>query len=311
MPHVTSPYILYVGNTAYDLRKISSVIPGNDTQHVIARFIDDPRVTVTFDTATFFPVWQTSLIASQGASPTGPAGGDLSGTYPNPTVAKIQGFPVSAAAPTSGSTFVWNGSFWQISYPVQYFASHALAVAAAPFINGTTIVISPGSPTSEAGTYQVTSNGGVTWPTDYTLVSSAVITASQVGITDSANWYAGATNVEQALAQIGAGQEGQLSGTLSVGANTLDSIPFATYGAAEWQLEVVKGGNTRYYSLVNAVNDGSAVANFTETGVAIVPGNGTFDFTVSVSISGPNMILVVTPVTTGWAYRVRRRVLNA
>jgi len=307
---VTSPYILYVGNTAYDLRKVSSVIPGDDSAHVVARFIDDPRVTVTFDAATFFPVWQTSLIASQGASPTGPAGGDLSGTYPNPKVVAIQGFPVSPATPTSGSTFIWNGSFWQISYPVQYFASHAAAVAAAPFINGTTIVISPGSPTSEAGTYQVTSNGGVTWPTDYTLVSSSVITASSVGITDVAGWYAGATNVEQALAQIGAGQQGQITGTLIVGANTLDSIPFATYGAAEWQLELVKG-TTRYYSLVNAVNDGSAVANFTENGVTIVPGAGTFDFTVSVSISGANMILVVTPLTTGWAYRVRRRVLNA
>jgi len=306
---VTSPFILYVGNTAYDLRKISSVIPGDDTEHVIARFIDDPRVTVQFDTATFFPVWQTSLIASQGASPTGPAGGDLSGTYPNPTVVRIQGRPVSAAAPTSGSTFIWDGSTWQISYPVQYFASSAAAVASAPFINGTTIVISPGSPTSEAGTYQVTSNGGVSFPSDYTLISSAVITASDVGITDSAGWYAGATNVEDALAQVGAGQEGQLTGTLIVGANTLDSVAIAQYGAVEWQLELVKG-TTRYYDLVSAVTDGTT-ANFTESNIALIPGSGTFDFTISVSISGANMILVVTPLTTGWAYRVRRRLLNA
>ncbi len=306
---VTSPFILYVGTTAYDLRKVSSVIPGNDSAHVVARFIDDPRVTVTFDAATFFPVWQTALIASTGASPTGPAGGDLSGTYPNPTVVKIQGRPVSASSPTSGSTFIWDGSTWQISYPVQYFASSAAAVAAAPFINGTTIVISPGSPTSEAGTYQVTSNGGVSFPSDYTLISSAVITASQVGITDSAGWYAGATNVEQALAQVGAGQEGQQTGTLSVGANTIDSIAFASYSAAEWQVELIKG-STRYYDLVSAVTDGTT-ANFTEDNIVLIPGSGTFDFTISVSISGSNMILVVTPLTTGWAYRVRRRLLNA
>ncbi len=45
------------------------------------------------------------------------AGGDLAGMYPNPTVAKLQGKPVSSAAPGDSQVLAWTGSQWAPTAP--------------------------------------------------------------------------------------------------------------------------------------------------------------------------------------------------
>lgn len=56
--------------------------------------------------------WEHAPIVFGGGPPVGPAGGDLGGLYPNPTVDGLQNRPVSNAAPTTGAALVWDGAQW-------------------------------------------------------------------------------------------------------------------------------------------------------------------------------------------------------
>ena len=162
---------------------------GSGSQAATVAKVQGRAVATTAPTNGQALAWVTA--SSQWAPTTitaaGSASGDLSGSYPGPTVAQIQGRAVNSTAPTSGQGLVWNGSAWAPASVVQAgaFSSSGLTggVNAVPFFNGSGAATTLAAPASKVNqVLRWDSSGNLAWVAQ---MASVMLFAGSQYVTDT------------------------------------------------------------------------------------------------------------------------------